>query len=247
MSARRAEAAGATLIAALGGILVTLAAVAGPGRILPDSRQDEPPRPDPRSGTRPPVRGLNQHLVHTQGQATSQPTHDPTALYWLLVALLLAVLVLAGILLLRTWRRRGGAGMTTELEAERLPDGVQEGDDADDVGSTARRGLARTVAEQREALAVGDPRNAIVACWLAFEEYADGAGVARAPWETSSEFVVRFLRLVDADSEAVARLSALFHEARFSSHPLGETERTEALAALDAIRAALRTGREAVR
>ena len=47
------------------------------------------------------------------------------------------------------------------------------------------------------------------------------------------------LDLVDADSAAVTRLAALYREARFSDHPLDESHRAAALAALDAIHARL--------
>ena len=76
-------------------------------------------------------------------------------------------------------------------------------------------------------------------CWHRFERQAAAAGLVRQDWETSAEFTLRVLDLVDADSALVARLGALYREARFSDHPLGEAERAEALAALDAIHARL--------
>lgn len=101
--------------------------------------------------------------------------------------------------------------------------------------------LAAGAAAQRELLLGGTPRNAVVEAWSRFESEAAEVGVQRRSWETSSEFTLRVLELVGADSAAVAGLAALYREARFSDHELGEPERARALAALDAIHGSLRT------
>ncbi len=67
------------------------------------------------------------------------------------------------------------------------------------------------------------------------EEAAAEAGVVRRPAETATEFVVRFLHTLDVDPRPVAQLEDLYHEARFSTHPLGSDARTRAEAALEAI------------
>ena len=111
-----------------------------------------------------------------------------------------------------------------------------------DVVETPRRvaeAIARDAGRQRRLLQGGEPRNAIVACWHRFEEQAADAGVVREEWETPAEFTLRVLELVDADSEAVTHLAALYREARFSDHPLDESHRAAALVALDAIHARL--------
>jgi len=107
--------------------------------------------------------------------------------------------------------------------------------------------MVRDAAAQRHLLEQGTPRNGIVACWRRFEEQAEAAGVRRGSWETSAEFSLRILELVDAESHQVARLAALYREARFSDHPLGESARAEALAALDAIHHGLFAARGARR
>jgi hypothetical protein len=95
-------------------------------------------------------------------------------------------------------------------------------------------------ATQEAVLVGGTPRNGIVECWHRFEVQAGRAGLERRAWETSSEFTLRLLDLVEADTEAVARLSALYREARFSEHDLGEPEREAALAALRQVHRDLR-------
>jgi hypothetical protein len=99
--------------------------------------------------------------------------------------------------------------------------------------------ISRDAAEQRRLLLEGSPRNAIVECWHRFEEQAADAGLERHAWETSSEFTLRMLDLVAADSSAVAELAVLYREARFSTHPLDEGTRARAVADLDAIHAGL--------
>ena len=64
-----------------------------------------------------------------------------------------------------------------------------------------------TPAAQRAALAGGTPRNAVVECWHRFETAAAAAGLERQDWETSSEYTIRVLDLVDADPAAVSRLA----------------------------------------
>jgi hypothetical protein len=87
----------------------------------------------------------------------------------------------------------------------------------------------------------GSARNAIVACWDRFEEQAARVGLARRPWETSSEFTLRMLDFVGADGGAVARLERLYHEARFSEHVIDEDRRMAAVEAMESVHASLPT------
>lgn len=91
----------------------------------------------------------------------------------------------------------------------------------------------------RAALAEGDPRNAIVACWMRLERDAADAGLARDPAETSLEYVDRVVRAASVDPGPIAALGALYREARFSRHELTTEHRTRAADALDRVLAAL--------
>jgi hypothetical protein len=101
--------------------------------------------------------------------------------------------------------------------------------------AVAREMVADAAAQRELLVGTAAPGNAVVACWQRFETQAAAAGVGRHPWETSSEYTMRVLDLVDADQPAVSRLGALYREARFSEHDLTERHRAEALAALDEI------------
>lgn len=101
--------------------------------------------------------------------------------------------------------------------------------------AVAQEMLKDAEGQRQELAGAGTPRNAVVACWHRFETQAAAAGVARHPWETSSEYTMRVLDLVDAHQPAVSRLGRLYREARFSEHELTEEHRQQALDALDAI------------
>jgi hypothetical protein len=95
-------------------------------------------------------------------------------------------------------------------------------------------------AAQFDALAHGEPRNAIVACWLRLEDDVAAAGWPRHVAETSAEYTARVLAAAGLDGEAVTALAALYREARFSSHPLSEDDRNRAAAALRTVHESLR-------
>jgi hypothetical protein len=107
----------------------------------------------------------------------------------------------------------------------------------------ARAAVERDEERQREALGGSDVRNGIVECWVIFEDAAAEANVAKRPAETATEFVVRFLHSLDVDPRPVGELAQLFHEARFSTHPLADDARSRARQALAGIHQDLaRTG-----
>ncbi len=151
------------------------------------------------------------------------------------VVLAVAVLVALGLLWLlgnALWRARGVRLHRRHREPEPPP--------LDPVTAVARVMVA-DAAEQEDLLTSGTPRNAVVQCWHRFELQAARAGVPREQWETSAEFTLRLLELVEADAHSVARLSELYREARFSEHEVGEEARAAALETLRAIHRDLRT------
>jgi hypothetical protein len=144
------------------------------------------------------------------------------------VALLAFAVVRRVVALARRLRRP--AGRTRDEPVE--PDGPE---DLLAQAAGAAEAILGDVQDQRDLLGTGTPRNAIVACWHRFEVQADEAGVPRRRHETSSEFTLRLLDLVDADLDAAASLARLYREARFSDHELDESAREQARTALDAL------------
>jgi hypothetical protein len=148
-------------------------------------------------------------------------SHFPVAdvLYGLLVALLLAALVVCWLMV------RARASQDGELEPD-LDDEPAE------LGAAVESGRAAL-------MLLDDARAAIIACYVAMEQSLAQAGAARAVAETPDELLARAVAAGLASTEAASRLTALFYEARFSTHPLGPVHRDEAERALTEIAAGI--------
>lgn len=170
------------------------------------------------------------HGARRTSEDTGHAQASGSRFQWLDDAFGLAV-VLAGLWVLGAVVR----GLLNVVVA-RLPEKqlVVDLDPRPDVAA-GREAVTRERDRMREALASSDVRNGIVACWVLLEEAAETAGVAPRPTETPTEFVVRFLHALDVDPRPVARLTDLYREARFSTHPMGEQERARAESALAAV------------
>ena len=100
--------------------------------------------------------------------------------------------------------------------------------------------LREAVESGRSALqTLDDARAAIIACYLAMETSLAERGTARAVADTPDELLARARATGLVRGTAAARLTALFYEARFSSHPLDRSHRDAAAHALDKLAAAL--------
>jgi hypothetical protein len=94
--------------------------------------------------------------------------------------------------------------------------------------------LRAAVAEGRAAFAgIDDARAAIIACYVAMERRLAERGTARGAADTPDELLARAVASGAVRGGAAGRLTALFYEARFSTHPLGAGQRDAASAALD--------------
>lgn len=101
--------------------------------------------------------------------------------------------------------------------------------------------LREAVDEGRAALAgVDDARAAIIACYVAMERRLADRGTARGAADTPDELLGRAVAAGTVRGGAARRLTALFYEARFSTHPLGAGQRDAASAALDELAAELK-------
>ncbi|MFC4784083.1 DUF4129 domain-containing protein [Nocardioides sp. MAHUQ-72] len=215
-------------------VLVTWASSVGPSGVLEGDGPTVHSVPLP---TRPSDTDSSSSTASpSPGDADAPRGGDPTLLRALVAVFeaAVALLVLAGLVQLA----RGLGERVGELR--RRPPPLPEVEfDVIETPSRLAEAITRDAEDQRAALLDGTPRNAIVACWHRFEQQAAAAGVVRSEWETSAEFTLRVLDMVDAGSADVARLGGLYREARFSDHPMGEETRAAALAALDAIHARL--------
>jgi Domain of unknown function (DUF4129) len=178
-----------------------------------------------------PVRPLKLKAAppgHLRGSHPAGPSIGAVLVAIILAAVALAVLVYVIVRLLRgrVWLgfRRREAGIAVE---------PAEGDDESE--------LREAVESGRSALRLfDDAKAAIIACYLAMEQSLAQAGTARAVADTPDELLARAARLGLVRTDAAARLTALFYEARFSSHPMPLAQRDEAQQALAELADSLR-------
>ena len=222
---RRLTAAPAALLPAgvvLGLLVLVWAATTGPVRMLQDSGRRyvfEPPTPTASASDGSTPAGTLREV--TKG---IKPIAD---LSWLgdLIATGTLLLVCSAVLLGLRWlwlHRWHPPEQPEEVPFEVLP-------------AQVAASISRDRTAQLEAVAEGAPRNGIVACWLRLQASVEEAGVPPRRSDTSAEFVQRALRSLDLDPRAVATLAALYREARFSEHPVGEDARDAARAALESL------------
>lgn len=96
-----------------------------------------------------------------------------------------------------------------------------------------------------QALSQSDPRNAVVACWVALEDAVHRCGLRQDRSETAAELTARVLGRWDVDLSSITTLAEAYREARFSRHPVTEEQRTLAVNALERIHVDLRRHLEA--
>jgi hypothetical protein len=107
----------------------------------------------------------------------------------------------------------------------------------EDVGADE---LREAVESGRAALAeISDARAAIIACYVAMERSLADRGTSRTAADTPDELLARAVGAGTVRGPAASRLTALFYEARFSTHPVAAGQRAAASAALDELAAEL--------
>ncbi len=107
----------------------------------------------------------------------------------------------------------------------------------EDVGADE---LREAVESGRAALAeISDARAAIIACYVAMERSLADRGTSRTVADTPDELLARAVGAGTVRGPAAGRLTALFYEARFSTHPVAAGQRAAASAALDELAAEL--------
>jgi Domain of unknown function (DUF4129) len=156
------------------------------------------------------------------GLKTAGTFHLPVAA---LLDTLLVALLIAAVLVSIWWARRLRPSV-----APRAGDFIAEDPES----------LREAVESGRSALrTLDDARAAIIACYVAMEASLAERGAARTVADTPDELLARATEKGVVRGTAAARLTALFYEARFSSHPLAPGQRDAAERALDELAAAL--------
>jgi len=221
---RRGLALGAGTVATL--LLAAWVSAAGPVGVF--ARRDftgpEAKAPGEEYGPGPIPSATNQGL-----KTASVRVSDPFlvslvsfALKLVLAVVVIVVLVAIGRALRDRWAMRADSTVE-EATVDVLPEVLLEG---------AREG--------EQVLTRGTPANAVVAAWVALEDAVRSVGVRDDDSRTSAELVTTVLRSYRVDRAPLDTLSALYREARFSRHPIGEDQRTAAREALVQVQADLR-------
>lgn len=202
--------------------LVVLASAGGSVQPVSESTLTASPRPLPTQTVSAPV------TPPTPGAPPSQkpvkPVKIPDWVKALWQALFYAAIALVALLLARTLYR--------VLSKVELPGAEQE---ADWERLKVNR-LAEAVDSSLATVDSGTATDAVIACWVALEEAAASAGVARASSETPAEFTVRVLGVGGISERQLLRLAQLYREARYSTHGSTEDARGQAREALILLR-----------
>ncbi len=163
------------------------------------------------------------HVARARPSAVG-PAIGHDVLIGLLIAAVIVVVILA-------WRRRRAWARLPRRD--NLAD-EETGTPADPAAA------ARAVGSGRLALReLDDARAAIIACYLAMEESLAAAGAGRGVAETPDELLARAVAAGLVIAAPSASLTALFYEARFSTHPLPAQRRDAAERALADLAATL--------
>lgn len=165
--------------------------------------------------------------------AQTEPTEPPGWLAALAVAVCVTVVVvvigpLVWTLIRDLLRRRAGT----------MP--------PDEEGQAPTRAAEEVVAALDAGLldlsdADGDPRRAVIACWLRLEQAAAAAGTPRQIGDTPTDLVARLLRGHDISADVLAAFAEVYREARYATHTVDERMRVQARSALQRLRADLIT------
>lgn len=136
-----------------------------------------------------------------------------------------AVLLLVVLVLLR--RRPGRRRRADAPVAVRVPD------------EPPPPSMAAAVQQALDQVGQPGAREAVVRAWLLLGRAAAEAGTPPQPADTAAEYAARVAAEQGLDPTALGRLAALYREARFSTHPVGEDQRAEARAVLEELRTRL--------
>jgi hypothetical protein len=85
----------------------------------------------------------------------------------------------------------------------------------------------------------GDPRRAVIACWVRLEQAAAAVGTPRRAGDTSTDLVLRLLGEHQVSAGALDGFAAVYRAARFGQHTVDESMRDLARAALRQLRGEL--------
>lgn len=162
-----------------------------------------------------------------------RPPSGQTSVVWVWIGLV--ALGVAGVVIAVALFRWGSRAWKRAIE--RRVDAPRSGQRSESSGVPMSGGVTTAAAAgMRAAMTAqvdldGEPRDQVVACWVAVEAQANRTGDGRRAVETVGEFTRRVMAGF-ADREAVDVLVRLYQRARYSSAPLSPVDRADAQGAL---------------
>jgi uncharacterized protein DUF4129 len=212
----------------VGGLLAAAAVAAswssvGVHRVpLPLESLTASPRPSP-----------SESSASSQLSRTARGEHTLVVIpEWVKIAvlLILAAIVLAFVISVIVYAIRNSRENRTDISVHAV-----------NVTVTRREAVLAAVDATIEELANddGDPRSAVILCWVRLEEIAATAGTARAPGDSPTDLVTRLLRAHQVSRPVLGTLADLYRTARYSRQEIGSSMRDQARAALGRLRAEL--------
>jgi hypothetical protein len=191
-----------------------LAAAAGTGLsggLLPPPEEDTalpPEESTPQATGSPPADG--------PGQARDPEVEFPGWLTWSATVLFLGLVVgVVGLFLYV-----GARYLLTERVIRRQLRDRAASQPAGQVDPEAVRAAVRAGLVDIDA--GGDPRRAVIACWLRLERLAAAAGTARLAADTPADLVARLLAAHRVGERALGRLAGAYRLARYAPAEVGE-------------------------
>ncbi|MFI9321896.1 DUF4129 domain-containing protein [Kitasatospora aureofaciens] len=178
----------------------------------------------PRGPSRPPLApgpALPTPEAATPGPEVPGVALGAGVLFIALLVLAAAVALLLGVVVLLRLRLPRDRREPTVLPAA--------------VDASPGTALAEAVASGRRALEGSDARAAVIACYAAMEGSLAASGLPRHAWESPTELLRRALSDERIDAGGARELTALFREARYSTHRMDDDQVRRARTALDAI------------
>jgi hypothetical protein len=173
------------------------------------------------------VRGLNPKLPSRRaGKNGSKAQYEPQfewSIFWIAVAV---IALTGGWLLYRRRVRKRRTLAPLELQST--------------VAEDFAAGMSEAIADLESE---PDARRAVIAAYARMERVLAYHGMRRLPSETPVEYLRRVLLDLTRERDAVRELTALFEEAKFSRHEIGDDHKRRAIGDLEAIRDDLRSGR----
>jgi hypothetical protein len=168
----------------------------------------------PHKAIAPPPKPASQKLI--KPKPTERDRDQGSSIAALAAGIAAGVVGLAGFALVSARRRRG------------------------EPGAEPRALVAAGARDAAVAAAIpADPRAAVLAAYARMEAAFASVGLARRPSDAPREYLARLEAGLGGGRAPAARLTELFERARFSPHPVGEATRSEAIGALETLRAEL--------